>query len=160
MSKRAPATHRSPTRPMSPFTSFEKHVGDLMSSFLGSSPLASYPDGSVGLAAFTPRVDLIENETSVTLTAELPGVEEKDIELTVTPDSLVLRGEKSEEKSQEKDDAYRVERAFGSFERTFTLSGDVLADEVKATFSNGVLKVVLPKADPKVSHRRIEIEKK
>ena len=158
MSRRAPATRKSNSCATSPFTSFEKHVGDIMSSVFGGSPLASFPDGTVGLAAFSPRIDLVENETSVTLTAELPGVDEKDVELTVTPDSLVLRGEKKEEKRDEKDDAYRVERSFGSFERTFTLSGELLADDAKATFSNGVLNVVLPKADPKATHKRIEIE--
>jgi HSP20 family protein len=158
MSRRTPATCKSPNCSTSPFTSFEKHVGDIMSSVFGGSPVASYPDGSVGLAAFSPCIDLVENESSVTLTAELPGVEEKDIELTITPDSLVLRGEKKAEERDEKDDVYRVERSFGSFERTFTLSSDVLADDAKATFSSGVLKVVLPKADPKATHKRIEIE--
>ena len=61
MSRRAPATRKSNSCATSPFTSFEKHVGDIMSSVFGGSPLASFPDGTVGLAAFSPRIDLVEN---------------------------------------------------------------------------------------------------
>ena len=80
------------------------------------------------------------------LRADLPGVEEKDIEVTVQDGSLTIRGERKEEKEEKKDNYYFSERSYGAFTRTLTLPAGVERDKVKATFTKGVLEVHLPKA--------------
>jgi len=99
---------------------------------------------------FDPRVDVEETETEVSVTAELPGLEEKDFELSVSEDGLLLRGEKREE-HEDKASGWR-ERSYGSFERSIPLPCEVEADQASAKFKHGVLRVRLPKS-PKARER-------
>lgn len=92
-----------------------------------------------------PAVDLVEKDNSYEATAELPGIDQKNVEVTLRNGSLVIKGEKQEEKEEEKQDYYLHERQFGSFERSFSVPEGVDADKIEATFKNGVLKVILPK---------------
>ena len=88
----------------------------------------------------------------------MPGLEEKDFELTLTPSALTVRGEKRRE-HEEKGSVYRYERSYGSFERTIPLPCDVEADQVKANYRNGVLHVTLPKSElARQNVRRIEVK--
>jgi HSP20 family protein len=103
-----------------------------------------------------PQVDLAETDKAVTITAELPGMEEKDVELLLQDGMLTLKGEKRSE-TEDKERRFS-ERYYGSFERHIPLSADVQADKAEARFKNGVLKVTLPKnpeAQPKA--KRISI---
>lgn len=112
-------------------------------------------------SAVAPRVDLSEDEKAYEIAAEMPGVEEKDIEVTVKDDRLTLRGEKKSEKEEKKKDYHMSERSYGSFERTFRLPEEVDADKIKAEFANGVLNVVLPKsAKAKSKERKVDIKAK
>lgn len=92
-----------------------------------------------------PAVDIVESDKAYELTAELPGMEEKNIEVKVANGGLSIKGEKKEEKEEKKKDYYLSERRYGSFERYFTLPEGVDADKIEATFKNGVLTVTLPK---------------
>jgi HSP20 family protein len=92
-----------------------------------------------------PSVDLAETDKEVLVTAELPGMDQKDIEVSLNHDRLVIRGEKKEEQEEKKKDYYRKERRFGSVYREIPLPCEVMADKVDATFKNGVLRVTLPK---------------
>jgi len=92
-----------------------------------------------------PAVDIAESEKAYEITAELPGLEEKDIEVKLANGGLTIKGEKQEEKEEKKKDYYLHERRFGSFERSFQLPDGVDADKVEASFKKGVLKVTLPK---------------
>lgn len=92
-----------------------------------------------------PAVDVGEDDKAYEITAELPGMEEKDIALTVSGDMLSITGEKSDEKEEKKKDYYLSERRYGSFERSFRLPEGVDADKIEATFKKGVLTVTLPK---------------
>jgi HSP20 family protein len=94
--------------------------------------------------SFTPRVDVEETDTEVRVTAELRGLEEKDLEVHLTDDALVLEGEKREDHEDEKQ-GWR-ERSFGRFEGSIPLPCEVDADHVSAQFKNGVLTVLLPKS--------------
>ncbi len=92
-----------------------------------------------------PAVDVVENEKAYELTAELPGMDEKNIEVKVVNGALTIKGEKQEEKEEKKKDYYLHERNFGSFERSFGIPEGVDADKIEAIFKKGVLTVMLPK---------------
>ena len=98
-------------------------------------------------AAFSgmPAVDVTETEKGYKVVAELPGMDEKNIEVKITNGMLTIKGEKQEEKEEEKQDYYLRERSFGSFERTFPVPDGVELDQVDASFKKGVLTVTLPK---------------
>ncbi|QYY32738.1 Hsp20/alpha crystallin family protein [Cupriavidus pinatubonensis] len=92
-----------------------------------------------------PSVDLSETEKTYELTAELPGMDEKDIEVKLANGGLTIKGEKREEKEEKEKDYYLRERRFGSFERYFQLPDGVDADKIEARFNKGVLTITLPK---------------
>jgi len=96
-----------------------------------------------------PKIDVHEDEKAVYLKAEIPGMEEKDIDVTLKENMLTISGEKKEEKTEEdKNQSYRYcERRFGSFSRTIELPDAINAEAVKASYKNGVLKVELPKSE-------------
>jgi HSP20 family protein len=100
---------------------------------------------AVTLGATAPAVDVAETEKAYEITAELPGMDEKNIDVKVADGSLTIRGEKQEEKEEKKKDYYLHERHFGSFERSFSLPESVDADKIGAAFKKGVLTVTLPK---------------
>jgi HSP20 family protein len=92
-----------------------------------------------------PAVDIVENEKAYEITAELPGMDEKNIEVKLSNGSLTIRGEKQEEREEKRRDYYLHERSFGTFERAFNLPEGVDADKIEASFKKGVLTVTLPK---------------
>jgi len=93
----------------------------------------------------TPAVDVAESEKAYEFKAELPGMDEKNIEVKVANGNLIIKGEKQEEKEEKKKDYYMRERNFGSFERRFEMPEGVDADKIEASFKNGVLTLTLPK---------------
>jgi HSP20 family protein len=97
--------------------------------------------------AFTlmPTVDVIEKDDAFELTADLPGVDEKNIEIKVSADILTIKDEREERKEEKKKDYYISERQFGAFERAFRVPENVETDKIKAQFKNGVLTIALPK---------------
>jgi len=109
--------------------------------------------------ATMPAVDVIESEKVYEITAELPGMDEKDIEVKVTDGSLTIKGEKQEEKEEKEKDYYLQERHYGSFERSFELPESVDPDKIEASFKNGVLTVTLPKkAEAQKPAKKIEVK--
>jgi HSP20 family protein len=106
---------------------------------------------------WTFAVDMIEHDDEIVLRADLPGLDEKDIEVTVQDGTLTIRGERKEEKEEKKEDYYYSERSYGAFSRTLPLPATVEADKVKATFKKGVLDVHLPKAK-EAKGKKIEIK--
>lgn len=107
-----------------------------------------------------PRVDVTEDDTSIRISAELPGMDDKDVEVSLTDDRLVIKGEKKAEKSEETEDGYSyTERSYGKFERSFPVGKTVKADEVDAKFDKGVLTITMPKIKkPEEDVRKIEIK--
>lgn len=103
---------------------------------------------------FTPRVDVKETAKKVVVTAELPGLDEKDIEISVVGDTLVLSGEKRQEEEEQGEDYYRMERRYGSFRRVIPLPCEVEVDKAEATFKKGVLTITLPKTPEAQSARK------
>lgn len=103
-----------------------------------------------------PKVDVFENKDTLVLEAELPGMNRDDFELSFENNVLTLKGERKFEKRDEGDNYHRVERAYGSFTRSFTLPSTVTPDGTKAEFNNGILTVTLPKRE-ETKARKIEV---
>ena len=104
-----------------------------------------------------PNVDIVENTDSFEIHAELPGVRQEDVKLTLNNNVLILSGEKKQEVKEERDNVLRLERNYGRFERSFSLPTTVQADKVRANFQDGVLKIVLPKSE-QAKARQINID--
>jgi HSP20 family protein len=106
-----------------------------------------------------PAVDVVEKDEAYEVTAELPGLDEKNVEVALANGILTIRGEKQEEKEEKKKDYHLQERHFGAFERRFPLPDDIDAERIEATFRKGVLTVVLPKtAEARKTAKKIEIK--
>jgi HSP20 family protein len=107
----------------------------------------------------TPAVDIVESDKAYEVTAELPGMDEKNIEVKVVNGGLRITGEKKEEKEEKKKDYYLSERRFGSFERYFRLPEGVDVDKIEASFKKGVLTVTLPKKpEAQKPEKKIEVK--
>ncbi len=96
---------------------------------------------------WTPAVDIYENDNNLVLKAELPGVDPKDVEVRVEDNTLYLKGERRFEKEVKEEHYHRIERAYGSFTRSFALPGSVSAEKVDAQYKDGVLTVTMPKRE-------------
>ncbi|MDI6838072.1 Hsp20/alpha crystallin family protein [Ciceribacter thiooxidans] len=141
-----------------PFADFRKEMDKVFDGFFGRSNLLKATEKGEGFMA--PSIDVAENDTAITLTAELPGISESDIDLSIQNGVLTLKGEKKFEKKDEKDDYRLIERRYGSFQRSMSLPASVDEAAVNATFDKGVLTVTMPKkpgSAPK--ERKIAIEK-
>jgi HSP20 family protein len=95
---------------------------------------------------FTPRVNVGETDSAMQVSAELPGMDEKDIQISLEQDALVLSGEKKSESEENGKNFHRYERSYGSFQRIIPLVSEIQEDKVEASFKNGVLTITLPKA--------------
>jgi len=107
----------------------------------------SFDEGDASITTWMPAVDVYETEHNLTLKAELPGVDPKDIEARVEDGTLYLKGERKFEKESKKENYHRIERTYGSFMRSFALPTSVDADKVSAEYRDGVLTLTLPKKE-------------
>lgn len=96
---------------------------------------------------WTPRVDVEEDKDGYTVTAELPGMDKKDIDIDVKDNHLYIKGEKKVEKDKDEKNYHITERCYGKFTRNFTLPDNVNQDDIKAKFNNGILTVEIPKVE-------------
>jgi HSP20 family protein len=138
------------TRPFRELARLEREMEDMFSRF----PTWPWGERERGWA---PAVDMVDRKDEIVLRADLPGLEEKDIEVTVQDSNVTIRGERKEETEEKKDDYYWCERSYGAFVRTLPLPTGIDADKVKATFKNGVLEVHLPKAK-EAKGKKIEVK--
>jgi len=109
-------------------------------------------------SSWIPSVDIYETENEVVLSAEVPGINEKEIELKVEDDNLTIKGERKFEKETKEENYHRIERSYGSFFRSFSLPGYVDQDKIEAEYDNGVLKIHMPKK-PELKPRKVRILK-
>lgn len=146
---------RSAAGASNPFTSLQREIDRLFDDFSRGFP-AMTAFGNNG-SSLMPSIDVSETDKEIEITAELPGLEEKDVQINVADNLLTIRGEKKAEK-EEKDKNYRlVERSYGSFERTLELPDGVNADAIKASIAKGVLKVTVQKPAP-AQAKKIEVK--
>jgi HSP20 family protein len=129
-----------------PFYSLQKEMNNLFDDFFRGFDIAPRGFYTSGLGNFTPSVDVKENEKEFIVLAELPGVEEKEIEVTLTNDHVTIKGEKREEKEEKGKNYYYMERSYGSFNRVIPLSAETQSDQAEASFKNGVLNITIPKS--------------
>jgi HSP20 family protein len=104
-------------------------------------------DGSLGTSLWTPAVDVAEHDNEYLVKVELPGVNKDEVKITMQENILTIRGEKKQEKESKGSNYHRVERSYGSFQRSFTLPTSVKADKVEAAYKDGILSITLPKAE-------------
>lgn len=148
-----------------PFDALRSELDRLFDDFSGHlwqrpfRPLAGFERSWPRTFVAAPAVDVAETEKSYEITAELPGMDEKNIEVNLANDGLTIRGEKKEETEEKKKDYTVSERRYGSFERYFALPDDVDVNRIEANFKNGVLKVTLPKtAEAQKPAKKIEVK--
>jgi HSP20 family protein len=97
--------------------------------------------------SWVPAINILEQDSAVTITADLPGLKAEDVEVTVEEGTLSIRGERKLEEAAEGETYHRVERLYGSFERTFTLPNSIDVEKIEARFSNGEMVLTLPKRE-------------
>ena len=127
-----------------------REVGNLQDRFnrlLGSVAPRRDRDEEISLGAWIPPVDIVEEKDRILMTAELPGFKESEIEIQMEGTVLTLRGGRKTEVEREGRTYHRVERSYGQFVRSFTLPNIVVRDRIKASFSNGLLQIELPKRE-------------
>lgn len=160
-----PATPPGQDRLYGPFMRLQNEIDRLFEDtfrapgFPGLSHRALTEGGDMMLR---PSVDIAENRKDYTVTAEIPGVDEDDVKLELMGDTLIISGEKKQEKETEEDNMHRIERSYGSFRRTLSLPEDVDLDNIDARFDKGVLTVTLPRkevAEKMPEKRKIEVHK-
>lgn len=117
----------------------------------------SFDDEGIARGSWQPSVDIYENKEQIVLEAELPGMSREDFDLSIENNVITLRGERRFEKRDDSDNYHRVERAYGSFTRSFTLPNTVSAEGANAEYKNGVLRVTIPKRE-ETKARRIEVK--
>jgi len=140
------------------FGSFYNEMHNMMDRFFDGFDIEPFGGSQLVTSEFMPRVDVKENDKEIKVTAELPGMDENDIDVTLSNDSLTIKGEKKEETEDKGKGYYRTECRYGSFHRVIPLSAEVDEDKVKADFKKGVLKIRLPKtAEAQNSRKKIEI---
>jgi HSP20 family protein len=118
---------------------------DRMNRLFQDSFGSSGRDEAMITASFVPPVDIYEDEHNVILTVEVPGIDQKDIDVRLENNTLTVRGERKFEKEEKEENFHRVERRYGSFFRAFTLPNTVDAESVSADYDNGLLKIKLAK---------------
>src|SRR5262245_62537880 len=131
---------------------FEMDFPKWMTEFLGPDAGAFGREGK-----FLPEANIVETDKAVEVAVELPGMKPEDVKVEIRDNALLVTGEKKEEKEEKGKTFHRVERRTGMFRRVFPLPVEVMDDKVDARFTDGVLKIVLPKAE-KVAPKHIEVK--
>ena len=142
-----------------PFSLMHHDMEDLFDDFFRGFELEPFfgPD----ISSYSPKVDVKEGDKEIRVLAELPGMDEKDINVTLNKDSLTLRGEKKEEKEDNEKGYHRLERSYGSFCRTISLPVEIENDKVSASYKKGILTITIPKSKKAIEEKKkikIEVE--
>lgn len=143
-----------PFRPANPFLSFYRQANRMFEDAFRDFDEVRESLGGV----LAPSIDITQNERETRITAELPGVKEHDVEVSVDNDMLTIRAEKRLERSDSQDTRHLSERAYGIFQRTLRLPQTIDPDQVRAHFDHGVLTVLLPHMGRENDRRKIAIE--
>lgn len=139
-----------------PFVTFRREMDRMFDDFFGGGTLRP---AHAGWQPLTPAVDIDETDKEMVITAELPGVSDKDVEVSLAGDILTIKGEKKAEREEKNGDATYMERRFGSFSRSMRLPFEVKDEKVDAKFKDGVLTIHLPKpAELQRAVRRIDVK--
>ncbi len=139
-----------------PFAMMQREMTRVFDAFNRNWGLGAFPEFT---GAYMPRLDVTEDAKAFTVTAELPGMSEKDIDLSISGDTLTIRGEKKEEKEDKNKNYYYSERSYGTFMRSVPLPRQVETEKVSASFKKGVLTITLPKtAEAAETTKKIDVK--
>jgi HSP20 family protein len=148
----------NPVRELTTFPSdilsMQKEINHMFDRFFRGGTL---DDSGIMPTTWLPAVDLIEEDDQLLAKVELPGVTKDDVKITLQDNTLTIRGEKKQEKETKESNYHRLERSYGSFQRSFALPTSVKADKVEAQYKDGILTITMPKAE---EARRKQIEVK
>jgi HSP20 family protein len=122
-----------------------RRLNSLLDEVLGTWP-SELGTGAI-TSAWLPACDISEDHDAIRIVAEIPGVKPEDVKLSIENNVLTIRGEKQQQAESSDERVHRYERSYGSFERTFSLPSTVDADRIEANYDNGLLTIVLPKAE-------------
>ena len=136
--------------PFKEISSLKSQMDKIFESLMGEGE-------DIRTGSWVPPVDIYETENEIVIKAEVPGDSQKDIEIKVEDDTLIIRGEKRFERDMEKETYHRAERVYGKFQRSFILPKSIEKDNIKATLKQGVLTLVLPKKE-EVKPKEISIQ--
>lgn len=135
--------------------SFQREMNRLFDEFFNDfGLLAPWREDAYSVAQFAPKVNVSETDKELKISAELPGMDEKDVSVEMDDDSITIRGERKEEHEEKDGRWYRVEQSYGSFHRVIPLPARVEGDKAKAKFKKGVLQITLPKLPGEAENRK------
>ncbi len=148
------------TEEWTPFESLRREIDRLFDDWRLPSKVLGFevPRASRAIWQVAPAMDLTEKDDAYEITAELPGIDEKDVEIKLSNHTLTIKGEKSEEKEEKQKDYYLSERRYGAFQRSFRVPDGVAADKIDANFAKGVLTVKLPKTTEAKAEKKIAVK--
>ena len=141
-----------------PFVAMQQQMNRTFDEFFDRPGLEPFGAFGEGWDVFSPRVDVVDTEKEIKVSVELPGMEEKDIDVALTQHSLTISGEKRHEKEEKGHNYLRSERSYGAFKRSIPLSSEVDGGKADAAFRNGVLTVTLPRKEKAETRKRIAIK--
>ncbi|MBS0232194.1 MAG: Hsp20/alpha crystallin family protein [Proteobacteria bacterium] len=157
-----------PRRDWWPMDNLRRHLGDIIEDFDRGFLRSPFRGSLLDIEPLmkreltwtsAPPVDIVEKDNAYEISAELPGLDEKNVEVKVSNGMLSIKGEKKEEKEEKKKDYYLSERRFGSFERRFAVPDGVDTNKIEAVFKKGVLMVTLPKtSEAKAAEKKITVK--
>lgn len=160
--------NEQPRRDWWPMDNLRRHFGDLVEDFDRGFLRSPFRGSLLDIEPLlkreltwtsAPPVDIVEKEHGYEISAELPGLDENNVEVKVSNGMLSIKGEKKEEKEEKKKDYYLSERRFGSFERRFSVPAGVDTSKIEATFKKGVLTVTMPKTtEAKAAEKKITVK--
>lgn len=142
--------------PFRDFLNLQNEVGRVFERTFGAGGAERVRTG----LAWSPAVDAYETDTEIVVKAELPEVDAEDVDITVTDDALVIKGERKFSEEVEEDNYYRLERRYGTFQRSIPIPAAIRRDEIAAAYRNGVLEITLPKSEAtKPKQIKVKVEK-
>jgi len=141
-----------PWKPFDELTSFRREMDRLWDRFFSERPALDMLE-----KGWEPTLDIAETKSDLIVKAELPGIDPKEIDISLTGDTLTIKGEKQQEKEEKEENYYRIERSYGIFSRTIKLPVSVQNDKIKASYQHGVLKITLPKSE-EAKQKQIKIK--
>lgn len=140
----------------SDFFGIQREINRVFDNFIRGGVQA---DENFAASYWTPAVDIVEQENEYVVKMELPGVNKDEVKISLESNILTIKGEKKQEKEEQSKNLHRIERSYGSFQRSFTLPTTVKSDKIDAVFKDGVLSVSLPKAE-EAKPKQIEVKVK
>ena len=142
----------TPWRPFGELTSLRREMDRLWENFFGERPLPK-----IWEREWAPSLEMSETKDNFVVKAEVPGIDAKDIDISLTGDVLTIKGEKRQEKEEKEEDYHLVERSYGSFSRSVRLPAEVESNKIKASYKNGILAITLPRSE-KVKAKEVKIK--